>query len=292
MAVKPTISCGSCGSALTLNDKFCATCGTAVEWDRENDVADEIPSVPSTVICSSCGILNASENAVCSGCGTPLTRATLFSQTKGLTKERKSGAQRQPGGRAQRRRKVESWQMLSIAGLIVVAVLIAIGVFRNPPTEVSKQDQSSDVNAGTGVSSTLVSDIETLQKRADANPGDAEALLHLANALHDAKFMPRAIATYQKYLKIRPKDADARVDMGICYYESGDSPAALKEMQTALTYDPKHQMAMFNLGIVTLNQGNLALSNKWFKKAVAVNPGTQIGQRAQQILTQHSTIQQ
>jgi hypothetical protein len=43
---------------------------------------------------------------------------------------------------------------------------------------------------------------------------------------------------------------------------------------------------------VTLNQGNLAQSNEWFKKAIAVNPNTQVGQRAQQILTQHSTIQQ
>jgi Tfp pilus assembly protein PilF len=104
--------------------------------------------------------------------------------------------------------------------------------------------------------------------------------------------MPRAIDTYNKYLHLKPADADARVDLGICYYESGDSPTALKEMQTALTYDPKHQMALFNLGIVTLNQGNLAQSNEWFKKAIAVNPNTQVGQRAQQILTQHSTIQQ
>jgi cytochrome c-type biogenesis protein CcmH/NrfG len=292
VAVKPTISCGSCGSALTLNDKFCAKCGAAVQWNLESVVADDKPTAPSTVICPSCGIPNVSDNAVCSGCGTTLTGVSLSSQAKGPTKKRGADAQRQPERKAHGGRKIESWQILSIAGLVVVAVLIAIGVFRNPPKEISPQDQASEANTTPGVSPTLMSDIETLQKRADTDPGDAESLLRLANALHDAKFMPRAIATYQKYLQLKPRDADARVDMGICYYESGDSPTALKEMQRALTDDPKHQMAMFNLGIVTLNQGNLAISNEWFKKAVAVNPSTQIGQRAQQILTQHSTIQQ
>ena len=182
--------------------------------------------------------------------------------------------------------------MLTIAGVIVIAVLVAIGVFRNPPKDLTKQEESQGTSTGPAISPTLVSDIEGLQKNVDSNPQDSGALLKLANALHDAKFMPRAIGTYKKYLALKPSDPDARVDLGICYFESGDSPAALKEMEAALKYDPKHQMAMFNLGIVTLNQGNLPLSNDWFKKAVAVNPNTQIGQRAQQILSQHSTVQQ
>ena len=292
MSVKPTISCGSCGAPLTLNDKFCAKCGTAVQWDAATDASDEKPLMPSTVICPSCGIQNAFENAVCSGCGTSLASAAVASRVKGSATKQASDPQRKAERKGSGGKKLESWQVLSIAGIIVIAVLAAIALFRNSPKEVPAQEQAAESNAAPALSPTLVADIETLQKSVDANPRDAESLLHLANALHDAKFMPRAIATYQKYLQLKPKDADARVDMGICYYESGDSPTALKEMQTALTVDPKHQMAMFNLGIVTLNLGNLALSNEWFKKAVGVNPNTQIGQRAQQILTQHSTIKQ
>ena len=291
MAVRPSIVCGNCGSALAPGDKFCAKCGTAVLWDNEAPIVKEQPPT-STIVCPSCGIPNSSENAICSGCGSPLTAALSAIQTKASTKKKGGSTDRQPERKGQTGRKIESWKVLSIAGAVVVLVLVGIGVFRNPPKEASTESQAVDNNSGPAVSPTLVSDIETLQKTVDANPNDVGALLRLANALHDAKFMPRAIDTYNKYLHLKPADADARVDLGICYYESGDSPTALKEMQTALTYDPKHQMALFNLGIVTLNQGNLAQSNEWFKKAVAVNPSTQVGQRAQQILTQHSTIQQ
>ncbi len=263
----------------------------AVLWDNEAPIAKE-QSPSSTIVCPSCGIPNSSENAVCSGCGSPLTAAASPSQSKTSAKKKVGTVDRQQERRGETGKKIESWKVLSIAGGIVVLILVGIGVFRNPPKEVSTESQAVDSNSGPAVSPTLLSDIETLQKNVDADPNDAGALLRLANGLHDAKFMPRAIDTYKKYLRLKPADADARVDLGICYFESGDSPTALKEMQTALTYDPKHQMALFNLGIVTLNQGNLAQSNDWFKKAVGVNPNTQVGQRAQQILTQHSTIQQ
>ncbi len=261
-------------------------------WDEETAAIEERAPSVSTIVCPSCGIPNLSENVVCSGCGSALTGAPSAPQAKTSAKKKGAASDRQPDRKREAGKRIESWKVLSIAGAVIVIVLVGIGLLRNSPKEVSTENQSVDNNSGPAVSPTLVSDIEELQKNADAHPDDAGTLLQLANALHDAKFMPRAIEMYKKYLHLKPADANARVDMGICYYESGDSPTAIKEMQTALTYDPKHQMAMFNLGIVTLNQGNLALSNEWFKKAVDVNPNTQIGQRAQQILTQHSTIQQ
>jgi len=289
VAVRPSIVCGSCGAALASGDKFCAKCGTAVLWGDETAVANnQAPPAVSTIACPSCGIPNLSTNAVCSGCGSPLTNA----QAKSPVKKKGAPLDRQPERKGQSGKKFESWKVLSIAGGVIVIVLVGIGLVRNSPKEVSAENQSVDSNPSPAVSPTLVSDIEVLQKNADDRPADADALLKLANALHDAKFMPRAIETYKKYLHLKPADANARVDMGICYYESGDSPTALKEMNTALAYDPNHQMAMFNLGIVTLNMGNLAQSNEWFKKAVGVDPNTEIGQRAQKILTQHSTIQQ
>jgi len=287
VAVRPTILCGSCGSAITPADKYCAKCGTEVLWDA-GVAATAIPSAPTTVICPSCGILNASSNDVCSGCGTTLAGAAASVRSRAPRKE--EAAKTAPGGG--RKRRLESWQTLSIAGIVIVAVLVAIGIFRNPPKEASPLDQTAESNSAPAVSASVLSDIDALQKRVDADPKDAESILHLANALHDAKFMPRAIAMYQKYLQLKPKDADARVDMGICYFESGDSETAIKEMKTALSYNPRHQMAMYNLGIVTLNQGNLTLSNEWFKKAADIDPGSQIGQHAQQILAQHSTIKQ
>ena len=292
MAVRPSISCSNCGSPVALNDKFCAKCGTALVWDEGASAAEEKKPPSGKVVCPSCGVTNPPANVLCIGCGTNLATATLVTQSKSASKKMSGGASREAGKRRSPGKRLESWKTTSIAGALVVLVILGIGVFRNPPKEIPSQSQSLSNTTDAGIAPTLMNDIDALQKDVDANPKDAASLLRLANALHDAKFAPRAIEMYKKYLTIKPADPDARVDMAICYFESGDSPTALKEMRTALKYDPKHQMATFNIGIVNLNQGNLQESNEWFKKTVALGPNTQVAQRAQQILTQHSTIQQ
>ena len=292
MAVRPSISCSNCGSAIALNDKFCAKCGIALVWDDEAATTEEKHVRADKVVCPSCGVTNSSANVLCIGCGTNLTIATSLAQPRTVSKKTSSGSSRETGKERSPRKRLESWQTQSIAGVLVVVVIRGIGVFRNPPKEILPQNQSLAITPDASARPMLMNDIDALQKSVDANPEDLESVLRLANALHDAKFLPRAIEMYKKYLLVKPADPDARVDMAICYFESGDSPTALKEMGAALKYDPKHQMATFNIGIVNLNQGNLQESNEWFRKTVALNPNTQVAQRAQQILTQHSTIQQ
>jgi tetratricopeptide (TPR) repeat protein len=140
-------------------------------------------------------------------------------------------------------------------------------------------------------------DLQSLEGAVAAHPGDAAAVLRLANGLHDNGMIPRAIEQYQKYLKMHPDDADARVDFGICYDQMGMADSAqsakyyglaIQEMERALKGTPGHQPAAFNLGIVNLHRGQLEESNAWFKKAVALNKSSELGMRAQQILQQHS----
>ena len=292
MAVRPSILCGNCDSPVTLNDKFCAKCGTALVWDEGSGSAEVKSSPPSKIVCPSCGVANAAVSSLCVGCGTNLRGVTSLPHSPSISKKSSPIPSQHSAKKSARGRKIESWKTLSIGGAVVLLVLLGIGVLRNPPKEMAPQNQPLNASPEAGISPTLINDIAALQKNVDANPKNAELLLQLANALHDAKFMPRAIETYKKYLLLKPSDPDARVDMAICYFESGDSPTALKEMKTALKYDPKHQMAMFNMGIVNLNQGNLEQSNEWFTKTVAIDPKSQIAQRAQQILSQHSTIPQ
>lgn len=277
---------------MALNDKFCAKCGIALVWNEETGSGEEKNPSTGKIVCPSCGVTNAAGNILCVGCGTNLATAASMVQSRTASKKKSDGPVRDGGKKRLPKKPQESWKTLSIAGVLVVALILGIGVFRNSPKEVSPQNQSLTITPDAGVSPTLMNDIDALQKNVDANPKDAESLIRLANALHDAKFLPRAIEMYKKYLLLKPADPDARVDMAICFFESGDSPTALTEMHTALKYDPKHQMATFNIGIVNLNQGNLKESNEWFKKTVALDPNTQVAQRAQQILTQHSTIQQ
>jgi Flp pilus assembly protein TadD len=139
-----------------------------------------------------------------------------------------------------------------------------------------------------------------LQQSVEADPNDADALLHLSNALQDNAQLERAVETYGRYLAIRPKDADARVDMGICLYQLGLADSALapslfaravREMRTALAGNPAHQPAAFNLAIVFLQMGSLDSSNAWFSRAVAINKTSDLGTRAQRLLDQHSIAQ-
>ena len=194
------------------------------------------------------------------------------------------------------RRRVEPWQVISF---IAVGALIVFLVW----TELSREHAAPATTAAKPsmpLESPLAAarvDIAPLENAVKANPKDADAMLRLANALHDNGMLPRAIEQYKNYLSMHPENPDARVDLGICYDQMGmiDSlrsaqyyALAIKEMETALKGNPSHQPAAFNLGIVNLHRGSLEESNKWLKKAAAMNKNSNLGMRAQQILQQHS----
>jgi tetratricopeptide (TPR) repeat protein len=139
--------------------------------------------------------------------------------------------------------------------------------------------------------------IATLEQAVRDRPGDPDALLALANGLHDHRDWERAIETYQEYLQNNPGNPDARVDMGICYFEISQAKPergeeyfakAVGEMETALKKSPKHVPAAFNLGAIYLQRGAVQRSNDWFKRAVAMDKNHPLAQRAQRMLEQHS----
>ena len=237
------------------------------------------------VICPSCGVPNPNSNKNCSACGSSLSRQQVKAEKSVQPIKHKS-----EGGKKQKAKsmKLEPWHWLAIAAAAVIIIVVVIGELRNTPKEMPSESPTAN---SVSVSPTMLADIDAMQKTVDANPNDTQAMLHLANMLHDAHFYPRAIEMYKKYLAKKPEDPNARVDMGICYLETGDAPTAAKEMQTALKYDPKHQMAMFNLGIVNLNMGNVQQSNEWLRKAIKIDSTTTIAQRAKDILSEHSQIQ-
>jgi tetratricopeptide (TPR) repeat protein len=154
------------------------------------------------------------------------------------------------------------------------------------PVPEAVQPQAGQPAGGTMV---LPPEIQELENSVAANPDNMGLTLQLANALHDGLLYERAVPYYQSYLKSNPKDADARVDLGICYKELGKYTDAENEMKTALHYVPNHLHAHFNLGIVYLSEGNIEESNKWFKRTVALDPNSEVGKRAQQLLTQHNS---
>lgn len=169
--------------------------------------------------------------------------------------------------------------MLAI-GIIGIEYVSAPSGGTNPLTPPPQlQTQTTDPS--------VLTEINNLEARTKADPKDSEALLQLANRLHDAKFYPRAIETYKQFLALKPNESDARVDMAICYFETEENQRAVQEIESVIKKQPNHQMATFNLGVIQLSMGNLEVSKKWLQKAVDIDPNSPAGQRAQELLKQH-----
>ncbi len=242
--------CGACGSPVKRSDARCVQCGEVLEWGRS-------------------GQARKGRAGDSGGAGVPA-----------------------PG------KRFESWQVISfIAVVALVAVLVTLELSREHVPAASGRTSVMPVMPPPMQQAPPPVDLGPLQAALVANPGNPEALLKLANGMHDNGLYQQAVDTYKEYLKSRPGDADARVDMGICYYQmaTGDSvnadrlfDMAMAAMETAIRNTPTHQPAAFNLGVVNLTRGQLEESNAWFRKAVALDKNSDLGVRAQQMLSQHS----
>ncbi len=302
--MKPKIFCAHCNAELRWGDKFCGNCGKAVEFSDEGIVPAGGQESPG---CSTCGTINKPGAEFCKNCGADLGR-----QTSGAPASK--GVIPGQGTRGDRKEKKEikplpllaSWKPIGAIALIVVAA-IAIEMYtskQNIPTESASQ-QPQQAQQPSGANMAALQQIQDMEQQVKANPGNLEQILNLANFLSDNRFYDKAITYYNKYLEKKPKDTNARVDLGICYKETGAYDQAVSSMKKALETDPTHLFATFNLGIVTLDEGKMYMdqgrmdkanelikeSNDWFRKTVALAPTSEVGKRAQQMLSQHSNTQ-
>ncbi|HLP15421.1 MAG TPA: tetratricopeptide repeat protein [Bacteroidota bacterium] len=255
-------------------------------------------------ICPWCGIANADDAVTCVGCGSDLksqqdavrqsdeetSRTSVTpSATKPVSAKSNAAAAQKAAGQAQRPKKKQEVGSQIRPGYVyaTIAAIVILGYLylKNDAPWTAAVPQNTSLAQGDSTAQQLRSIEEFLA----SHPNDSQAQLTYANMLHDARQFPKAIAAYTKYLATDPNNADARVDMAICLFESGDSPTAIVELKKALERSPKHQPAMFNLGVVYLNQEKIQEANDWFSRCVAIDPGSPVGARAKQLLTQHSS---
>ena len=311
--MKPRILCPYCNAELRWGDKFCGSCGKPIELSDSSPSpnAQQEPasdhSQPIAVTCKSCGTANKPGTEYCRSCGLDLrTQAEPTGATKQTVAKASRKEQRTPHREAQSSFMLGSWRPAAVL-VVIVGAAIAIDLYvskENIPENVVAQ-QTAEPQQPTGANMAVLPQIEDMERQVKANPGDVATILQLANFLSDNRFFDKALTYYQSYLQKKPKDTNARVDMGICYKEVGQYDNAIREMKQALEYDPTHLFATFNLGIVDLDEGKMYMdqgqmdkanelikeSNDWFKKTVDLAPTSEVGKRAQQLLSQHSNTQ-
>ncbi len=266
------VLCPHCKSSIAVTDKFCPHCGKKLEQAREAVQALK------TVVCSGCGRVNSASNVVCEGCGSELE------QKEQLRREEAHHSAKQTKKQGKKKTSPSAYIVAGFIALIAVFIVLEL---RNSPASHTHAPDAQTSTPAPEKNSPLLSEITMLESKVKADPKNADAILQLANNLHDAKFYPRAVEAYKNFLKLQPNNTDARVDLGICYFELKETDQAVKEIKTALRIDPKHQMAMFNLGIIHLSSGDLPEAKKWFQKCVDIDPASTAGVRAQELLLQH-----
>lgn len=311
--MKPRVYCSHCNAELRWGDKFCGNCGKPVEFSDDASTGssestqpgDSVPSGPLT--CKTCGTVNKPGTEFCKSCG-----ADLRSRTSAEAAPRAVAAKQGKGNERREKKDIKplpllgSWKPV-VGVVVIVAAAVGIETYstkQNISSEGTEQ-QTQQAQQPTGANMAALQQIQDMERSVKANPDNLDMMLNLANVLSDNRFYDKAITYYKMYLDEKPTDANARVDLGICYKETGAYDNAVGAMKKALEYDPKHLFATFNLGIVTLDKSKMYMdqgqmdkanglireSNDWFRKTVALAPTSEVGKRAQQLLTQHSNTQ-
>jgi DNA-directed RNA polymerase subunit RPC12/RpoP/predicted Zn-dependent protease len=310
--MKPRILCPYCNSELRWGDKFCGKCGKQVEWSETSTPSDAAKELTTQrtgseeLTCETCGTVNKPGTEFCKRCGSDLRLQTAADRSK----PENAKQTRKGSGPETKHLKplpfLSSWKpVVIVVGIVVAAVLTDSYASRENIPQQGAEQQSFVSQQPAGANMAALPQIEDMERQVKADHGNQGLTLQLANFLSDNRFYDKAITYYQVYLKKKPEDTNARVDMGICYKEVGQFDSAMREMKKALDYDPKHLFATFNLGIVCLDEGKnymdqgqmdkanelIKESNEWFEKTVALAPTSEVGKRAQQLLTQHSGTQ-
>ena len=284
----PKIVCGRCGNEIESSDKYCSSCGASVEWKGSSpspQAAVAAAAVSDGISCPLCGHNNSPGSTYCESCGGAL-------QPRSTPREERPEGKSSTSPKLPRLKALQSWKLTLGLGIVLIGALVIMKSSRNDAPPASGGDSPHASGAA--------QEIRTLQQTVDANPKDPGPILRLANLYHDVRLFPKAIAWYERYLDLNPSNPDARVDLGTSYFElsfedttrKSECLAAAKDaMERALAYSPKHQLALFNLGIILFHTGESEKALESFRKCVTVDSTSDVGRKAMQFVSQHSSLE-
>jgi tetratricopeptide (TPR) repeat protein len=127
--------------------------------------------------------------------------------------------------------------------------------------------------------------IQELMGQLQASPGDAGAMIELAEAFMTMKALDRAALFLDKAAKIVPGNTRLLRDQGMVAFEHEDYPKARDAFQGILERDARNATAHFNLGVLKryyLNQTEPAMAH--FRAVVEADPSGRVGEMARKEL--------
>jgi tetratricopeptide (TPR) repeat protein len=111
---------------------------------------------------------------------------------------------------------------------------------------------------------------------ADANPGNFDTRLRLADALVNLSEFPRALPHLERCRDARPDDALVRFDLARSFHALGKDEEAEGLLQALVAENPKHGPALLLLARVRLGRDDPAGAAGYARRAVEIDPGNAV----------------
>lgn len=126
-----------------------------------------------------------------------------------------------------------------------------------------------------------VARVTELERRAKAEPGNADIRVELGNLYMDARRYDLAMPWYEGALQIDPRNVNASTDLAVCYYNTNQVDRALAQIDKSLAVDPQHVKTLFNQGVIRAwGREDLAGAITSWERVVALDPNGEDGRRA------------
>lgn len=126
-----------------------------------------------------------------------------------------------------------------------------------------------------------VARVTELERRAKADPGNANIRVELGDVYMDARRFDLAIPWYEGALQINPRDINASTDLAVCYYSTNQIDRALAQIDKSLAIDPAHVKTLFNQGVIRAwGREDLTGAIASWERVVALDPNGEEGRRA------------
>jgi Flp pilus assembly protein TadD len=152
---------------------------------------------------------------------------------------------------------------------LLIALLLLIPALLSCKKEAPKDNQAPARVLNSASNSSIFDEVK---KKVDQNPGDAEALYHLADLYDRNEQYAEAVETYKKVVALKPDMGYAYFKMGTAYDRINQPAEAVAAFKKAVTLMPKNAVAYNNLGVALGRMGKNEEEIEALQKAIKIRP--------------------